>query len=294
MLWVRALRSLTAVPLGGTDGAREPFWSPDGAFLGFFADGKLKKVAASGGSPTTLADAPLGSGGTWNRDGVIAFAPDTQSGLLRIPDIGGTPMPVTRLNKGEYGHVYPQFLPDGRHLLYLARAVPSRKGIYITLIDSTGTTFVVAAREKARYAAPGHLMVLQEGRLMARTFDPNTLQLLSEPVPVADSVAFIATDGRASYDVADTGVLVYRANGLLASSQPVWVDVTGKTVATVGEPGDYQTASVSPDGSKVAVEKHDLRTSTGDLWLIDLRRGSTSRLTFDGMHNNAAILVPRQ
>jgi Tol biopolymer transport system component len=289
---VRSIRSLDVVPLGGTDEAWEPFWSPDGAFIAFFANGKLKKIASTGGTPTELADAPMGSGGTWNRNGIIVFAPSTQSGLLRIPETGGTPMPVTTLSPGEYGHVYPQFLPDGRRLQYLARGVLMRKGIYVTSLDVPGATFVMPAREKARYAASGHLLFLQEGRLLARTFDSNTLRIGADPLPVADSVAFITTDGRASYDVSETDVLVYRANGLLAASQPVWVDATGKTIASVGEPGDYQSASLSPDGATMVVEKHDLQTSTGDLWLIDQRRGGTSQFTFDGMHNTRGIWSP--
>jgi Tol biopolymer transport system component len=291
-LWVREIRSLSALPLGGTDNARAPFWSPDGAFIGFFADGKLKKIPAAGGTATSLADARAGSGGTWNRDGVIVFAPDTQSGLLRVPDAGGTAMPVTTLVEGEYGHVYPQFLPDGRRLQYLARALPARKGIYVTSLDTSGATFVLRAREKARYAASGHLLFLEEGRLLARTFDTKTLQLGQDAVTITDSVAFIATDGRASYDVSETGVLVFRANGLLAASQPVFVDATGKTIASVGEPGDYQSASLSPDGSTLVVEKHDLKTSTGDLWLIDIARNMTTRFTSDGMHNTAGVWSP--
>ena len=292
-LWIRPIRSFTAEPLAGTDGAGEHFWSPDGAFIGFFADGKLKKVAVSGGTVTTLADASNGSGGTWSRNGVILFAPSTQSGLFRVPASGGAATPVTAVEApGEYGHVYPQFLPDGRHFLYLDRALPERKGIYIGSLDDTSRTRIIEARERARFALPDRLLFLREGRLMSQRLDPRTFQISGDPVAVADSVAFIATDGRASYDVSDDGVLVYRANGLLAASQPVVVDRAGRTIETVGEPGDYQTARFSPDGSTIATERHDLRTSTGDLWLIDLNRGSTSRLTFDGMHNNRAVWSP--
>ena len=292
-LWIRAIRSLTAEPLAGTEGAREPFWSPDGAFIGFFASGKLKKVAVSGGTVSTLADASHGSGGTWSRDGVILFAPSTQSSLFRVPASGGAATPVTTV-KGpdEYGHVYPQFLPDGRHFLYLERAVPPSKAIYVGSLDDTRRTRVVEAREKARFAGPDRLLFLRDGRLMSQRFDLRTFQVSGDPVPVADSVAFIATDGRASYDASDDGILVYRASGLLAAGQPIVVDRAGRTLQTVGEPGDYQSASFSPDGAKIATEKHDLHTSTGDLWLIDLDRGTTSRLTSDGMHNNKAVWSP--
>ena len=155
------------------------------------------------------------------------------------------------------GHVYPQFLPDGRHLLYLARAVPSRKGIYMASIDSTGTTFSGGAVPRgARYAAPD---ISWSCRRAASWRAP----LRSEHAATAIEAVAGGPTGWPSLrpmavsrtTLADGGVLVYRANGLLASSQPVLVNITGKTVATVGRPGDYQTAGVSPDGLKVAVEK---------------------------------------
>ncbi len=292
-LWIRGIRSFTARPLAGTDGAREPFWSPDGALVGFFAGGKLKTIAVNEGTVTTLADASGGLGGTWNADGVILFAPNTQSGLFRVAASGGAAVPVTTIDQPEeYGHVYPQFLSDGRHFLYLDRAVPARKGIYVGSLDGAEPRRVLEASEKARFAPPDRLLYLRDGRLMSQGFDPRSLQRFGDPVAVADSLGYIATDGRASYEVSASGVLVFRANGLLAASQPVMVDRAGRILEAVGEPGDYQTASVSRDGSTLAVEKHDLKTSTGDLWLIDRRRGSTSRLTFDGMHNTRAVWSP--
>jgi len=291
-LWIRSIRSLAAEPLVGTNGAREPFWSPDGTAVGFFAEGKLKTIAASGGVPVTLADATTGSGGAWNRDNVILFAPSTQSGLFRIPASGGTARAVTTIKGGEYGHVYPQFLPDGHRFLYLARGTRELKGIYVASLEGDNPVRLLEAREKARFAPPDRLLFLRDGRLLWQHLDPLTLRLSGDPITAAESVGFIATDGRASFDASDTGALVYRANGLLAASQPIVVDRAGRTIAAVGEPGDYQTASWSPDGQSVAVEKHDLRTSTGDLWMIALNGGTTSRLTFDGMHNNKAVWSP--
>src|SRR5215470_3588648 len=137
-LWVRQLDSLTPQPLPETDGAGYPFWSPDGRFIGFFAGGKLKKIDVSGGSPQTLCEAPNSRGGTWNRDGVIVFAPRTTSALYRVSAAGGDPAPLTTLDQAsEASHRWPQFLPDGRHYLYLSRQ--ERSGIYLGSLDSKET-----------------------------------------------------------------------------------------------------------------------------------------------------------
>ena len=293
-IWLRSLDDLDAVRLNGTEGGTTPFWSPDSRFVAFFADGRLKKAAVAGGSAVTLAEvAGSGSGGTWNRDGVIVFAPGPQSALLRVSDTGGTPSPVTQLGSaGDLGHVRPQFLPDGRHFLFFAVAAAPRRGIYVGDLESAEVRPVLATREMARYAPSGHLLFLQEGRLVAQDFDASQFALSGDPTPIAESVAFVSPDGRAAFDVSETGTLVYRVSGIQAATQPHWIDRSGNTIGAVGEPGDYQTASLSPDGSRLAVEMHDLRSGTGDLWIIDLVRRSPSRLTFDGMHHNTAVWSP--
>jgi Tol biopolymer transport system component len=292
-LWLRRMADLTAEPISGTEGASWPFWSPDGTSIAFFADQKLKRVQLGAGAATTVADAVDGAGGTWNRDGVILFAPSARSGLFRVSELGGTPIPVTQLDRSlDRGHVRPQFLPDGRHFLYLVRATAPRGGIHVGSIDSPETKQLLTTRERALYAPPGHLLFLQDGLLMAQSFDAQTLRLSGDAVTVAQSVAFSSVDGRVAYDVSETGALVYRSSGILATTQPIWVDRSGKTVATVGPPGDYQAASLSPDRSKLAVELHDLRTATGDIWILDLLRGPMTRSTFDGAHNNRAIWSP--
>jgi hypothetical protein len=147
----------------------------DGSSIAFVADGRLKKVSVRGGTPVTLADAPNGQGITWNRDGTIVFAPSPNDALLRVADAGGTPVPVTRLSPGDLGHVFPQFLPDGRHFVYFVRGPVPRKGIYAGSIDSLEGKHLRLTREKALYAAQGYLLFLEDGRLLAQSFDADGL-----------------------------------------------------------------------------------------------------------------------
>jgi eukaryotic-like serine/threonine-protein kinase len=294
-IWIRAIRSLEAVPVSGTDGVQgftPPCWSPDGSAIAFVVDGKLKRVSAQGGTPVTLADAPNGQGVTWSRDGTIVFAPSPSDALLRVPDTGGTPVPVTRLAAGDLGHVFPDFLPDGRHFVYFVRAPQPRKGVYVGSIDSIEDKRVRATREKAIYAPPGYLLFLEQGRMFAQPFDANHFELTGEPIPVAESVAYVNTDGRVSVAVSPTGTLAYRVSGIRTASQPVWVDREGRTIGPVGQPGDYSSVSLSPDGLRLAIELHDLSTGTGDLWIYDIARNLNSVFTTDRMHNTLAVWSP--
>jgi Tol biopolymer transport system component len=296
-IWVRSLDSLEAVPVAGTERPAlgiPPAWSPDGSSIAFFAEGKLKRVGVQGGAPVPLADAPAGYGIAWSREGTIVFAPSPNDAILRVPETGGTPVPVTRLAEGDLGHVFPQFLPDGRHFVYLVRAPKPRKGIYIGSIDSIEERFVRPARERALYAHPGYLLFLDEGKLLAQTFDTSSFTVSGDPVLLTESVAYINTDGRASMDVSPGGTLAFRVSGIRTARQPIWVDRTGKTIGPVGEPGDYSSGNprLSPDGKRVAVELHDLRKGTGDLWLVDLDRQLTTRFTSDGLHHTGPVWSP--
>jgi eukaryotic-like serine/threonine-protein kinase len=293
-LWARQIRSLTAEPLAGTEGASFPFWSPDGSFIGFFAQGKLKKVALAGGAPLTLADAHAGVGGTWNRAGVIVFSADGRGPLFRVSDAGGVPVAVTALDaeRHERAHVLPQFLPDGRHFIYLVRASQPQGGVYVASLESRETKRLLTTTQKGMFAAPGYLLFLRAGTLLAQTFDATALHTSGEPVPIVESVAFSSVDGRAAYSVSESGVLAYRASGIPGTSQLLWTDRSGTRLTAVGAAGDYTSFRLSPDESVLAAELHDLRTGTGDLWLLDLKRGSTSRFTFDGSHNNEPVWSP--
>ena len=279
-LWVRPLDQVTAQPLAGTEGASDPFWAPDGTAIGFFADGKLKRIDLGGGTPQVLADAPAARGGTWNRDGVIVFSPTSVSPLMRVPATGGTPVAVTRLAPGQGSHRWPQFLPDGRRFIFLAFGRPETRGVYVGALDGGEPTRVLAAAETAAvYAPPGALLLVRQGVLVAYRFDPTRGVVGGDPMPVAQGVG---TNNvlRGAFAVSATGVLAHRAGGA-ERRQLVWVDRTGTVRGTIGPPDENALANpeLAPDSRRVAVT----RTVQGnvDVWLIEVGRGVASRFTFD-------------
>lgn len=292
LLWVRSLDALESRSLAGTDGALFPFWSPDSRFIGFFAQGKLKKIDLSGSGPQILCDAPTGLGGTWSDDGTIVFAPSTASGLSRVAAAGGQPTAVTTLDTaaGERTHRWPAFLPDGRHFLFVA--LPSTT-IYVGSLDSPERTRLLAADSKALYAPSGHLLFVRLNTLFAQRFDAQRLELAGDAIPVAEPVGpgSGTTAAGAAFSVSDDGALVYRTGLLGANSgQLTWFDRAGKSIGSVGAIADYRGVEIAPDGRRIAEHPHDLAIG-GDTWLFDLARGTSSRFTFGG-HSSAAIWSP--
>jgi len=297
LLWVRALDALTAQILPGTDGARYSFWSPDSRFLGFFAQGKLKKVDASGGPPQTLADVVNPVGGAWSRDGIILFAPDFFTGLWKVAAAGGPPTPLTTPDqtRQETSHRWPQFLPDGRRFLYFVRGEQEQSGMYAGSLDSKDGRRILATDWNALYApsaraGPGHLFFLRQGTLMTQPFDPDRLQLTGEPAAIAEGVG--ASLGRGHFSVSDTGVLAY-GSGAGQSSQIQWFARTGKPLEVVGPPGQYAEVSLSPDQTQAAVSLPDDRpTALRDIWLLELARGIRTRFTFHPRAEYGAVWSP--
>jgi dipeptidyl aminopeptidase/acylaminoacyl peptidase len=278
-LWLRPLDAVTAQPLVGTEGARRPFWSPDSRSVGFFADEKLKRIDIIGGPPQVLASAPMGMGGTWNRDGVIVFAPSWQASLYRVPASGGDPVAITRLDPPrQIAHVYPQFLPDGRQLLFSAAGAVN-SGTYLASLDSPETKRLIEADTAGVYAPPGYLLFMQQGALFAKRFDAENGQLAGDPVPIADSVAFDSSFRIGGFSVSETGILAYRGTG--SRQQLVWFDRSGKEVGTLGTPDEngLEYPELSPDGRRVAVDR--TVEENRNVWLIDAARGLPSRFTFD-------------
>ena len=287
-LWVRRLDSLEAQALPGTEDALLPFWSPDSTYIGFFAQGKLKKISVAGGPAQTLCDAPNGRGGTWNREDIIVFAPSPNDVLHQVSAAGGVPLPVTTLDasEGRGSHRFPRFLPDGRHFLYLTSGTTDKNGTYLASLDSKETRRLVADDSRAEYAPgasgeSGHLLFVRQGALMAQPFDAGSLEMPDDLFPVAERVRVGPLPGNGVFSVSEDGVLVYQGDQAGQKLQLVWLDREGKRLDSVGEPTDYSNPALSRDGKKVAVGISDPKTSTRDLWVFDLVRGTSSRLTFD-------------
>jgi Tol biopolymer transport system component len=280
-LWIRPLDSVTARPLAGTEGADYPFWSPDGQSLGFFADGKLKRIEVSGGPVQTLSDAPNTRGGTWGRSGTIVFSPNSQT-LHRVQATGGPSEEVTALDttRGDISHRWPCFLPDGQHFLYLAQSsVAENRGLFVGSLDRSTNKFVVRTEDSGAYVSPGYLLFLREMTLVAQRFRTDRLEVEGNPVPVAEPVGVNGLE-RGQFDVS-AGALVYRRGAFLGSSEVAWVDRTGRRLGTIGTAADFRAVRISPGGRHIAIAMEDQRVGTPDIWVHDVARNLSTRFTFD-------------
>jgi serine/threonine protein kinase len=296
-LWVRPLDSVEARALPGTEFASFPFWSPDSAFIGFFDQGKLKRIALAGGPPQTICDAPNSiGGGTWNRDGVIVFTPEYGKPFSRVPAAGGVPMPMTKL-AGSVAQAFPQFLPGGDRFLYRVSAPgkPGVAGVYVGSLDDKLPVRILAS-SGATYAPPsasgntGHLLFLRESTLMAQAFDPEQLRLSGEMVPLAEPVGTYSYGLLAAFSVSDNGVLAYSSGAAGVNRELVWLDRTGKQMELAGPPGEYSNFRLSPDEKRIVMDRS--AQPNADIWVLDILRGVTSRLTFDPAIDNLAIWSP--
>ena len=288
LLWIRSLGALTAQPLAGTEDATFPFWSADSRFIGFFAQSKLKKIEASGGPPQTLCDAPNGRGGTWNRDGVIVFAPDNYRPLYRVSAAGGAPVAITKLDdsKLQATHRWPWFLPDGRHFLYRSGTTSSasqkeNNGIYLGSLDSDLQRLILRVDTMPAYAS-GYLLFVRETTLMAQPFDDKTFQLTGDVLPITERVQVDFVLSRAVFSVSENGVLVSQSGStVLADRQLLWYERDGKQTTEVGEPSLYAQIQLSPNGERLATGIFDLQAGSPEIWIYELSRNVPLRFTFD-------------
>ncbi len=284
-LWVRALDSQSAQALPGTENGSDPFWSPDSRSIAFSADGKLKKIALSSGAVDTLAETRP-TAGTWSREGVILFIADNNT-ITRVPESGGTVIPVTTLDasRSEYAHLWPDFLPDGKHFLYFAEspAKPENNAIFVGSLDSKDRKFLVKASSNAVYVPPGYLLYNRQGTLIAQPFDADRLQLTGDAVPVAEGVAFNPFGNYAQFSASDNGALVYHGGGGSVPLTLEWVSRDGAAQPLAATPHNYTFPRISPDGKRVAVGIEE--AGGGQVWVYDTERDAMSRLTFDGANN---------
>jgi Tol biopolymer transport system component len=298
-LWVRGLDSLEARVFPGTDFANFPFWSPDSKFIGFASgDGKLKKIAVSGGPPQTLCDASPIARGTWSRDDVIVFVPGPGTPLRRVSASGGVPGPLTKLRPGE-SHFVPEFLPGGRRFLYLITGgKPENNGIHVGSLDNEPDIRLLPDESHAIFASTpasagsGYLLFNRENTLFAQPFNPASLRFTGEVFPVADQIGSGGgtTTVNENYSASGTGVLAYGTASSGLNQQLVWMDRSGKELGPVGPPGEYNNIRLSPDDKSIAFDRQG--SSVRDVWVLDLVRGVASRITYDPETDNLPIWSP--
>jgi Tol biopolymer transport system component len=292
-LYVRRIDAPVFRKLNGTDGAVQPFWSPDSQSVAFVNGGRLKRVDAAGGAPRDIAQVTDFSGGAWNRAGTILFG--SGKGLFRVPAEGGSPQLITQIDKSESGHFWPSFLPDDMHYLFSVWSDdPSRRAVYVGALESSDRTRLMAGETNAVYAAyggrgvSGYLLFHRQASLVAQAFDAGSRTLSGVDGQVAGGLAFSAGDGRGSFSASANGVLVFHqgtsttgGRGRTGNAQFDWVTRTGESIRVVVAADQYGDMDLSGDQRFVAITKLDEGTPASDIWVIDIEKGNPTRLTLD-------------
>ncbi len=285
-IYVRRLDQLQASILAGTDGARDPFFSPEGQWIAFFADNKLKKISVNGGAAVTLCNVENDRVGTWADDGTIVFAPASRGGLFRVSQTGGTPEPLTKLDSAsrELSHRWPQVLPGGRAVMFTASADPGNAAawedanIVVQSIPGGERKVVQRGGYSALYLPSGHLVYIHEATLFAVPFDLNRLETAGSPVPVLQGVMTGRNGAQFAFSRAGSIVYVRCATQLVGLLPIYWMNRDGTTQPLRATPAQYSDIRFSPDGKRLAMTVLDTQS---DIWVYEWARDTMSRLTFD-------------
>jgi hypothetical protein len=297
---VRRLDELRALPLSGTEGADSPFFSPDGEWIAFFANGKLKRISIGGGVPVTICEAGSAEGntrgGSWAEDGTIFFAPAPRAALWRVPSAGGLPEPLTRLDTatGELTHRWPQALLGGKAVMFTANSQTGDfEDAYIVVQSLPDGPRKIVQRDGyfGRYLASGHLAYMHGGTLFAASFDPSRLEPTGKPVAALEGVAGMSAFGGAHFAFSARGALAFvpgQGTGLTVPIQ--WMDRQGATRPMRAVPAFYNHPRFSPDGRLLAMEIREGRQV--DVWVYEWERDKMSRLIFEGGDNRYPEWTP--
>ncbi len=293
-LWLRDVDALAARPVPGTENATYPFWAPDSRSVAFFADQKLKRVDLSTGQVFAICAALGGRGGAWNRRSEIVFSPDFQEDLWIVSASGGAPHATTKRDSSRHTtHRWPQFLPDGRHFLFLAGNHRNVSGpenaVWVGSTDGREQRQLLPTATEAQYA-DGYLLFVRDSVLMARPFDPRSLRFTGEAIPTADRVQFDPTTWKGNFSVSQAGLLAYQPVGGRQGSQIRLVDRSGRLLRAVGESGNHFAVRICPGERQVLYSSQVL--PNGDLFAYDFDRELTRRLTLTEADDDQPVPSP--
>jgi serine/threonine protein kinase len=294
-IWVRPLDAQESRKIDGTDDASNIFWSPDGQFLGFFAQGKLKKIALAGGPPQNICTTAPGIGAAWSPAGEIVFNPSNRAPLMHVSAAGGKPQRLTALDSGrqENSHRYPSFLPDGRHFLFTARSsLKENTAIYVGSLDSREIKRILTEQSNAVYVPPGYILFARDGSLLAERFDAARLELSGEAFPVAGNVDQETPSATAFFTASADGSVIAYSEASHSTDQLTWFDHGGTNLGTLGPKGHYTTPRFSPDGKRLAVTIPDPESGNRDIWILELASGSLTRFTTNPANDWVAAWSP--
>ncbi len=285
MIWIRPVNSLDAYPLAGTENANRHFWSPDSRYIAFFSRNQLKKMPVAGGPAQLICEAKSGSDGTWGSAGIILFDGTSTDSIRQVSAAGGEATGATTLNRkeGETYHAWPWFLPDGNHFLFLSPTDSTNRSggryrLKVGSLDSKETRSLFDVDARVEYAPQGYIIYVKDGIVLARAFDDKNLEVTGEPIPLIQDVG---GGWAANFSVSDNGVLFCKTGSSGENSELVWLDRKGNELGKVGQPAAYGDVALSPDGTRLAYDLYDEQAQSADIWVYDLRRNVSSRLTFD-------------